>query len=330
MQANEIERIEDIIPLLQMDYTRGIKYLAETQLSIQEKSLLNRWRCPQEGFQIQEEIVNEDHIKYILCSAYIETAAPEKTAIIDENILPREHRVDGYEEDCIFFEINHRIYLVIMCPASMDAKVRSFLMGAGRGYEHLAQLWGDVVDKDIPEYTCGSDFFYWLTSKEGERIEFGEGGMVINNIKCLNNFNDRKDISYLSEGDNLLDETIPRATIGTNTNMELVGVNVNMENGTYDIRIQNDGTCFINESDTFVYNNDGTVRLFQEDRKGFILVVYNFILPLLRRCYHTEITRGIWGDEQRSEYRKRRALQVIQDLCRENHISIEEIGGYMH
>lgn len=330
MQVSEIEQLEDIIPLLQLDYTKGIKYLTNYQLSFSEKNLLNRWICLQDNFNIEEEVINEEQIRYIMCSAYIEMAAPEKDAIINDSILPKEHRVKRYEHNCIFFEVGHRIYILTMCSSSMDARLRSNLMGAGRGYEQLAEVWGVVEDRDIPEYNYSSDFFYWLTSKEGQRIELGEQSITIDNIKCLNNSNDRGDINYSSEGNNLLDETIPRTTIGTNTNMELVGITVNMENGTFDIRIQNDGTCFISESNTCMYNEDGTIRLFQEDSKSFILIVYNFILPLLRQCYHSDIVGEVWGIAQQTEYRKRRALEVIKDLYEENNISFEEIDTFLN
>lgn len=324
----DVQALEDVIELFGKDYNKEIQYLTDyTSLLLRDKVLMNKWRKRDGDFRIIEFTKNDEVFRYLKATAFIEIQAPEKDAIIDGNVLPRANRVKSYEYPVVFFENGGKVYCVLVCAEYMDSNIKSHLMGAGRCKKELAEAWGKTNDVDIENYILSSNLFYWLTKMDGQELKFKNETLTINSIKALANSSLRGDTNYSSEGEDLLSEVVIKTTLGVESNVDSVGMTIVQEDGTFDIMLDRNGTCGIDDQSSVLIREGGQIELIDDYIDEVIIRIYCCVIPMLKKMYKDQVEIGQWTEDSLQVYKKHLVLEVINDLCYDNEISKEEILG---
>ncbi|WP_099346793.1 hypothetical protein [Clostridium tertium] len=325
LELTEVQALETVLDLFKKDYNKEISYLADETIPIRDKMLLNKWRQRENDFSILTFERNDVCIRYLKVNAYLEIAAPANDAVIDGMVLPRSNRVKSYEYPVLFFEKNDKVYCILRCAEYMDSKIKSNLMGAGRAKAELSEAWGKIADCEIEQYSFSSNLFYWLIKKDSQDLEYEKEGLRINSIKTLDNSSLRGDTNYSSEGDDLLSEAVIKTTLGIDVNVDSVGMTIEQDDGTFDIMIDTNGTCGIDDSASILIREGGQVDFIDNYFDEVVIRIYCYILPVFKKLYKDESESGEWNKDTLQICKKTWALEVINDLCYDNEIEIEDV-----
>lgn len=325
IEISDVQALEDLKDLFDKDYNKNISYLTDKNISLKDKVLMNKWRKRDDNFTINYFKINGRDIKYLKANAFIEIALPEAKAIIEGTILPRANRVKQFEFEVIFFENYEKVYCVIMCPQSMDSKIKSALMGAGRSKAELAEAWGKLNDVNIDNYVLNSNLFYWLIKKDSRELELDGESLTINSIKALANSSLRGDTNYLSEGEDLLNKVVVKTTLGVEAQVDSVAITIEQEDGTFDIMLDVNGTCGVDEVSSILIREGGQPELIDDYLDEVIIRIYCCIIPLFKNLHKAECENGVWTEDTLQIYKRQLALEVINDLCYDNEITKDEV-----
>jgi hypothetical protein len=317
--------IENIPELMRINYNKEIPYLRDYDVENHEKMLFNRWEPYYDNFNIIESHIMGQRICYIPTHAFIEVPAPEHSAVINGMVLPKANRVKPYQQPVFFFSMGTRVYAIAICAEHMDSRIRSALMGCGRNPEPSHMNWGQVNFSDIVQYRFNSEFFYWLISKRDSTIETCYGDMTLSGIRRLENSSERGDTSYSSEGENILNEAVPKTGLGINTIVDNVGTTIVTTEGILSIVMENDGVCRIDKYNSSINLEGGTIDLADNHLDIVSIMIYAIIIPALRSAYNSDCSSGVWNNNTHDIMCKQCALEAINELCYENNISLEEI-----
>lgn len=326
-ELSDITRIEDLPPILELNYNKELTYLEGFNLSPRDKTLINKWRKEGNTFNVCSYQENTDipEIKYIVCNAFMETSISRAQSIIDGTVLPRDNRVNAAEYPAIFFEKDRKVYCAIRCSAHLDTKLKSVLMGGGRGQDELNERWGKVKIDDIFQYKFTSDFYYWMFANISNSYSYHNKLICINDAKYINNISDRGESSYSSKGPALQQDIIPKTGLGTAAIVDSLGVAIEVEDeANLEIRLENNGVCYINKNLSSVIKN-GKVEMVDDYWTEIILKVYCEIIPGLASGFNEDIRTDKWNIGVQNQYMCQWALEVIEDLCIQNRIDIEQI-----
>lgn len=319
--------LESVKELLLLNYNKIIDYLENHNLDPIDKVLINRWETSfgNRDFEIKEVSIKGYKVRCINTIACFETAASPNSAIIGEFILPRERRVFSYAYPVYFFELGSRVYVIVVAPASADSRIRSALMGGARKPVPEHTKWKKVQFSDIPNYTFNSDFFYWFISKQNQVINSDLSQIQVRDIKHLSQVTERKDTKHLSEGDNLLDEAVPKTGLGVNSNVGQVGTTLVVPEAHLRLILMETGECYIDPYLSSVNGPNGQLEPVEDNLESVALMLYVVLLPTLKAAYNADIQKGSWAPEHHAQARKEWALGAINELCSENGITLEEI-----
>lgn len=324
----DVQALENVIDLFDKDYNKEIMYLKDnTEVSAIDRVLMNKWRKRDGEFVIREFNRNDEVFRYLKANAFIEMQAPEKDAIIDGKILPRNYRVKGYEYPVVFFENNNKVYCVLVCAEYMDSNIKSHLMGTGRSRSELSEAWGRINDIEIENYMLSSNLFYWLTKMDGKELNFAKEKLTINSIKALANSSLRGDTNYSSEGEDLLNEVVIKTTLGSESKVDSVGMTIEQDDAKLEIMLDKDGTCGVDNQSSVLVGEGGKIELIDDYMDEIIVRIYCCIIPTFRKLYNDEVQDGSWTESELQRYKKALVLDVINDLCYDNEISKNEILG---
>lgn len=318
--------IENIPDLLALNYNKEISYLRDFNIGSHEKTLYNRWEKYYENFEVRQAHIMGQNISYIPTQAAIEVPAPEHNAIIDDMVLPKENRVKLYQQSVFFLDIGGRIYSIVIGAEHMDCRIRSALMGCGRNPEPSHTNWGQVNFSDIIQYRFDSDFFYWLISKRESNLKTCYGDMALSNIRRLDNSSERGDTNYSSEGENILNEAVPKTGLGVNTIVDKVGMTIATNEGKISIVLENNGVCKLERSNSSINLNGGEIDFADNHLDKVSIMIYSIIIPALRAAYNFDCNNGVWTNETHNVMCRRCALDAINELCYENNITLEELS----
>lgn len=322
--------IENIPSLMAMNYHKEISYLSQREIERHQKMLFNRWEPYYEDFNVIERYIIGQKICYIPAYAFIEVPSPEHSAVINNMVLPRENRVKLYQHPIFFFSMGSKVYAIAICAEHMESRIRSALMGGGRNPEPSHMNWGKVNFSDIVQYRFNSEFFYWLISKRDSTIETCYGDMTLSGIRRLENSSERGDTSYSSEGENILNEAVPKTGLGINTVVDNVGTTIATTEVILSIVLENDGVCRIDRYNSSINLEGGSVDLADNHLDIASIMVYAIIIPALRSAYNSDCSSGVWNSSTRDIMCKQCALDAINELCYENSITLEEIKRIEH
>lgn len=255
----------------------------------------------------------------------METSISRAQCVINGTVLPRENRVNAAEYPAIFFENGGKVYCAIRCSAHLDTKLKSALMGGGRGQEELNEYWGKVKIDDILQYKFTSDFYYWMFSNINTSYYYQGKVIRINDAKYINNISDRGESSYASKGPSLQEDIIPKASLGTAAIVDSLGIEIEIEDeANLEIRLENNGVCYINKNLSSVIKN-GQIEMVDDYWTEIILKVYCEIIPGLESGFKGDIRTGRWSGGIQNQHMRQWALDVIEDLCIQNDIDIVQL-----
>lgn len=166
--------LEEIIILLDKIYYKPIEVLKDKNITNNEKNYTYKWEKvkSEEEYNIKEYAYENLEFRYLETRACVEVPKMTKVnaAILAEltGNLNKEALVFPKYSDVIFVDINCSTYCIISGSKDLEVKIRSTLMESSLKKE---SEWGEIIYKNIQEYTFVKGFYYWIiSSKEKKQL----------------------------------------------------------------------------------------------------------------------------------------------------------------
>ncbi|OMF59370.1 hypothetical protein BK139_13310 [Paenibacillus sp. FSL R5-0490] len=329
--------LEEVTKNLQLKYNLPIDYLKDRKdLNETEKTLQNGWHPGngEDSFNIKEISIANNKIRYIHAIGYYEKAESKNKAVIKSEgtkdiIIPRHLRVFNRSCEAVFFELSGKVYTVIEVSPSEAGRVRSVLFGQGRK-ENKKEEWLKVNYKDVKQFKFDSKFFYWLLSKVGNEFEYEDKKdykLNLYDVSAVAHSTDQEEYDSTSIGTNILGSLPALSGLGSNQSVYEAGFTFKLPKLSLTLKISENAECFINLDNSSATNDKGESVSVKDDTEYVrsILTIYAILLITLKKAYNSEISGGSWTTSEEESQRKKWGLFVINELCEENNITLEDI-----
>lgn len=326
----EIKTLQSVRNLLNINYHEPIEYLSDyDNLGERDKTLMHSWGSvsPDKVIQIQNGNAIEN-VNYFTATGFLEAALPISKAFADDSysyLLSRDRRVNNYTSNVIFLNFRGRIYSIIY-GGSSSFNVKTILMGNGFKNRKKAE-WGKIDDKPA-QYNLSNDFFYWAFNKHHNQLPVNTifGNIEIRDIKGIGRLSERTQCDTKGTGPNYVNEISSKSSLGSNqsvyeSDFELVTSKVNAI-----MCLDQYTDCIIDMTRSFFPEGDLVIPIFGKE-DVLLLHIYLEIIPGLISVYNKEKALGEWTISESAAARRRWALDVINELCLFNQLTLDEITG---
>jgi len=312
--------LENIIQLLEKNYSKPIPQLANLNIPTNEKILVYKWeKADERGYEQRTLLVGDKEIKYIKAIAHIEShALPLRNIIMrNGNPLPKEIRVNE-NNSTVYFVNNSEgsVYVIICGSKSLEGKIRSTLMESRTQMSEWKKIYNNPTN-----YKFEKGFYYWILENKNNTLEDGGKKIELMDVRGFKSNSDRTAHSYRGEGSNIGEE-IPLKSI-VSMDESLVSLYIKIlynETITYSFYLDNDGRLSIFNSECGEFATEEPKILEIEE---IFLKVYFDIIPFLIQQYNKALSNG-WKDKE-LDFRKQLSIDVIMELMQENNVEILDL-----
>ncbi|KKE78268.1 hypothetical protein DTX80_11785 [Bacilli bacterium] len=309
-----LEQVRDRILNIQSIST--IRNVPEEQLQHLEQNdreFLSMWR---RAGDISTEILNftlpnQEPIRYLVREAYVETSR-RRSNMFDENgqILPKEQRTIIEIVQTIFFELNNRVYSVLMTSSVTSINKVKKLFG-----DYLKELDNDE-EINIADYKIDPDLFYWLFYKHEKNNGLIEARFEVSSIAGF--IGNIADESHTVTGNSDVTPSllVTKAFVSKYHPFKSLDVLLKYHNYKFNFIFNDSSECFIRSS--------CSIPNLRIDKKiASVLIIYGFIIPRLFTLFNDD---EIWDEEgTTTEFAKEVGIQVIREIADFHGLAIEDI-----
>lgn len=311
LSLEDIQRIQQDI-----DYTENIEYLDEYRLDEGDKKLLHNWEITSDIKYYQPKN-SEVPIRYYTSEGHFESAVSKQNAFVDSHfkqLLPRDRRISQKTSHVIFLEMNERVYSIVYGGASAF-QVRTILMGRGLK-QRRREEWGKV-DETLPQYTFGSDFFYWIYNKyeTGGIVQTPNGDVQIRDVEGIGRFSDRQQHNTRGRGPKSTGEISNKTALGIDQLVYESDFILDFDNMNLIFGMDEYGSCTIDKKRTIYIDDNGDIGGVVGKEPDILLSLYIDILPGLLSAYHEEQLKKTWTPVLALQAKRNWATDVIIELC---------------
>ena len=303
------KQLRDIIPLLKRDYSKSknnMKYNHQWLPANNDGNVNNNFKI---------DSVNIEGINYNCIYAFAKIEMLQIASRFAATV-ERDVAITNIVNPVVFIEVNGSVKIIISASASCFSKIRYNLMKTG---DKKTDLWGGIQYKNL---TFDSDFFCWLFSKKGKKIEMEKQQCFykILDVSGFKSHTDHELQSYEGNG-NSLDTVVPvQAMLCLNN--DFTGLSILMENENKDkisFFIGNEWDARLDTEHTLKMKNGKPEQYTDFDE--LILKFYLNIIPMINSNYNKDEQWKI----DRINFKKRMAAKAIDTLLLENNIEISEL-----
>ncbi len=311
---------EEIIPLLSIDYSEPVQELAAFDLPERDKRLERKWlKADTLGYVAQKYEIDNSQIEYFKAVAHMEThSVPRYGIIIDGIPLPKDARVNPINSTVIFADVAHSIYAIIIGSKSNEGRLRSKLMKTSS--KRSESKWGEVIFRDIPQYTFDKNFYYWILRNKGLALTIDEKTMYLEDVRGFRSDAERKVHSYSGEGSNISEEIPLKSLVSMDERLVSLYIMIRYNNINYSFSLDYDGRISLYKPECGEHATE-TPRIIETE--SLILSIYFQIIPFLIQKYNVAKEEG-WDGIQ-TQFKKELSIDVIKKLMLQNGLSVNEL-----
>lgn len=323
--------LEDVQRLqTEIDYTETIEYLSDRndlELSDFEKKLMHRWEIIQDISLYQPRNTN-DAIRYYIAKGIFETSRSEASAFMDsekKKILPRDLRIYPNEGTVIFVELANRVYAIVY-GTSAAFQVRTILMG--RGLKHRRREEWKEIDVRLPQYSMGSDFYYWMYHRYHTQsvINTKYGDIEISDVIGIGRFSERQQHNTRGKGPNSTNELSNKTALGVDQLVYESDFVLEFDNLRLTLCLSENSNCIIDTRRTFIVRDTGDIEGVEGNETQILLSLYLEIIPGLISAYHSDHSNHRWNTDISRNAKRQWALDVIEELCMHHGITKQDLN----
>jgi hypothetical protein len=321
--------LEDVQRLqTQINYNESIEYLLDRgDIEPNDTRLLHHWEITS-PIRLYQPRNGEEAFRYYIAEGHFEVAASPNNAFVDHDhtiLLPRERRVYPRVANVIFVEIHGRVYSIVY-GGNADFSVRTILMGRGLRHRRREE-WGNL-DEKLPQYTLGSDFFYWMYNKYGASgiVTSSFGDIEIRDVEGIGRFSDRQQHNTRGRGPNSTDELSNKTALGIDQLVYESDFNLSFENMNINLCMDEHSNCIIDRRRSVYIEDTGDVNGIEGQEPELLLSLYLEVIPGLLSAYHQEMQDRTWTPTLAQQAKRTWAIEVIEELSLHHGITKNDLN----
>ncbi len=320
-----LSSIEDIFSRTHKEYLSFSKKHKEEfdRLSESEKSFIYSWKSQDEVDEIilpltseeiqkntlnnESEILKNRKIKFKRLVASIEYGKKNKLDESKVKFLPKSDRLNVVDIEVIFFEIDSKIFVLIL-SSNFNNVIR------------VKKLIGDKnIESNATEYFLDSDVFSWLIYIYEEKSGKLSDKLKLKNVTgFVGNVTDDANI-FSGSSLQTTELIVTKAFISNGGQLKKIGIRISNE----DVSI----TCGIDSESGVIMDCDESIknRLFDTlDESLFcILYLYGYLILKIKSLYKLDLEN--FNGNERENFSKKIGLDVIHSIIKHNNIKTDDI-----
>ncbi|MBU3089435.1 hypothetical protein KPL42_13135 [Clostridium gasigenes] len=317
------ESLEEVLVLLQEDYSKFCNELGNYQIDIQEKLLINKWtNSGGQAWEIRKINIEDDEYRYVHCIANMEVNSIPNFGMesTGDKPLPKRIRVKKVSSEVFFIEYMGSIYVITVGSKSNEGRIKSNLMDSTKKREEAR--WKKIISKNIPEFSFDKSFYYWLLYNKGNEFIFDNNKLKLNDVKGFKSSAERNEIAYKGEGSNIDSEIPLKSLVSMDESLISLYLHIQYnESIEFAFYMDNDGRLEIYE---IACGEFRTPNAHMFSREESITYIYFMIIPFLIRKYNEDNNSSEW-EINKNNFKKKLSIEIILELMQENSIKIEDL-----
>lgn len=310
----DIDNLNSINALFNNVYNELMKFSDQDshivdQMSNEEKHFFYTWnedRLSSEFEVLPESTSTPINIKYIKATAHLEYAKKRKKDS-HGHFLPKNERLNFIDIDCLFFESNTKVFVLILSPNSYHINRTKKLIGLNR------------IHNANEHYSIDPNLFTWLfynyTSCNGNLSR----DIKLENINgFVGNVTDDTNV-FTGDSYQTTELIVTKAFISNGGHFRSVHIRVKDQNADLTVVLDDLSSIVLN-----IRSSSKLILLENTDKTIFLLLyLYGYLLLKLKLLFNTQSVT--FNQETSRAFSKTIGMNVLASIIEKNNISLTEI-----